>query len=77
MLNTNYMSMCEHLILFMLETYIDRQTAEHKLIEFMISLKYYADKWDRAMSYAKMCGFLSNVQSPEDLNLPKNQIDLY
>lgn len=77
MLNTNYLSMCEHLILFMLETHNERQTAEHKLIEFIISLKYYAEKWDRAMSYAKICGFLPDIHSPEDLSLPKNQIDLY
>lgn len=64
--NTAYVTMIEHLLLFMVETTKSRPEAELKLLEYLASLKYYADKWPRAKFYAQMCGlFLDSQFTPE------------
>lgn len=62
-INSSHMSFDEHLILFMLEKHKTRQTAEYALVDFLSSLKYYADTWQRAKTYAAMIGFLKEDQS--------------
>ena len=58
MINTNYMGMDEHLIVFFIAKYSSRNIVERKIIEFLASLKYFVDHWGRAKQYASLCGFL-------------------
>jgi hypothetical protein len=44
-INNTYMGLDEHLVIFFLSKYRTRQVAEQRLIEFLASLKYYADVW--------------------------------
>ncbi len=50
--------MCEHLLIYMIDTHKTRQKAETELVEFLAALKYYSDKWERARFYAQMCDFV-------------------
>jgi len=50
--NNTYMSLDEHLIIFMLEKNKSRVQTERELIDFLSSLKYYSDSWPRAKLYA-------------------------
>ena len=63
--NQAHMTMCEHLILFMLEHHKSRKQTEKALIDFLASLKYYAQKWFRARYFCIMCHFIKDV-SPVD-----------
>jgi hypothetical protein len=56
--NNTYMSLDEHLIIFMLDKNKSRAQTERALVDFLSSLKYYADSWPRAKLYAQMLGFL-------------------
>ena len=58
MVNTSYTMPAEHLILYMIEMYPQRDKAEHKLLQFLTSLKYYTPIWARAKNFASFCGFL-------------------
>lgn len=49
MVNTSYVTMAEHLLLYMLETHEKREKAEVELLQFLACLKYYTEKsWPRA-----------------------------
>lgn len=52
------MTLDEHLLIFMLEKYKTRQLTEIALIDFLSSLKYYCDSWQRAKTYCLLIGFL-------------------
>ena len=47
-INTSYLGLDEHLIIFFLSKYRTREVAEKRLIEFLASLKYYSEIWQRA-----------------------------
>jgi len=49
--NNTYMSLDEHLIIFMLEKHKTRIAAEKGLIDFISSIKYYSKSWPRAKIY--------------------------
>ena len=51
------MDMGEHLICFFIEKHKLRPDTERGLIEFMASLKYYAEIWSRAKLFAQIVGF--------------------
>jgi len=61
--NTTYMSLDEHLLVFFLEKYKVRNAVERHLIEFLSSLKYYSETWARAKFFALLVGFLQNDDS--------------
>ena len=50
--NTALMSMDEHLACYMLLKHQTRIEAERACVDFLSSLKYYADAWPRARTYA-------------------------
>lgn len=58
--NTTYLALEEHLILFMIERHKDkpRDGVELALIEFLAALKYYSEFWKRARVFGMMYGFL-------------------
>jgi hypothetical protein len=62
-LTDTYVSLDEHLILFMLEKHKSRTLTEKALVDFLSSLKYYADAWPRAKLYASLLGFLQSDES--------------
>ena len=47
-INTTYMGMNEHLIIFFMWKYKMRPQVEKRIIEFLASLKYFVDHWLRA-----------------------------
>jgi hypothetical protein len=51
-INTSYMTLNEHLLVFMMERYKNRPATEKGLVEFLASLKYYCENWQRAKFYA-------------------------
>jgi len=51
-INTSYVTLNEHLLIFMLDRYKNRSDTEKGLVEFLASLKYYVEKWQRAKFYA-------------------------
>ena len=46
------MTMDEHVVLYFLEKYRSRRKMEDHLIEFLATLKYYSETWERAKIYA-------------------------
>jgi hypothetical protein len=56
--NNYYMNFDEYLLLFFLDRYKYRNQAEYKILETLISLKYYWDMWPRARMFALLTGFL-------------------
>lgn len=50
--NTSYMSFDEHLLVVMLEWNQTRTKSEAALVDFLSSLKFYCDSWQRAKVYA-------------------------
>ena len=62
-LNASYMTLDEHLLIFMLEKHKSRIATEKALIEFLSSLKYYCESWQRAKTYAQLLGFLQGDES--------------
>lgn len=63
MINNSYMSMEEHLIIFFTQKYRTRHQIERRIIEFLASLKYFVDFWQRAKQYATLVGFLQADES--------------
>lgn len=55
--------MNEHLILFFTNKYKVRPQVEKRIIEFLASLKYFVDHWQRAKQYASLTGFLQADES--------------
>jgi len=51
-INTSYVTLNEHLLIFMLDRYKNRPDTEMGIVEFLASLKYYCEKWNRAKMYA-------------------------
>lgn len=43
--NNTYMSLDEHLVIWMLEKHKTRSATEYAIIDFLYSLKYYAETW--------------------------------
>ena len=62
-INTSYVTMEEHLILFFTQKYKIRPQIERRIIEFLASLKYFVDHWQRAKTYATLVGFLQADES--------------
>lgn len=62
-INTTYVGMNEHLILFFTYKYRVRPQVEKRIIEFLASLKYFIDHWQRAKQYATLVGFLQADES--------------
>lgn len=56
MINTSYVAMVEHLVLFYVEQTKTREDAELKLIKFLTALKFHSGKWERANYFAKLLG---------------------
>ena len=56
--NTTFMGLDEHLIIFYALLYKERPVIERHLIEFLATLKYFVDHWQRAKHYALLSGFL-------------------
>jgi hypothetical protein len=52
------MNFDEYILLFFLDRYKYRNQAEYKILEMLISLKYYWDMWPRARTFALLAGFL-------------------
>lgn len=61
--NTTYMGMDEHLIVFFTLRYKVRPVIEKRIIEFLASLKYFMDSWHRAKQYAQLAGFLQTDEA--------------
>jgi hypothetical protein len=61
--NHSYLSLDEHLIIFFLTKYGVRSQAERKLVEFLASLKYYAELWIRAKQFCLLVGFYQADES--------------
>lgn len=57
-INNSYLGMDEHLILFFTQEYKVRSQIERRIIEFLASLKYFVESWQRAKQYATLVGFL-------------------
>jgi len=70
-INTSYMSLDEHLIIYMTHKFDPlvvakatrglkgtRDEVQNQLLEFLLNLKYYSTRWLRAKQYAQMLGFL-------------------
>jgi hypothetical protein len=51
-INTTYMTLDEHMLIFFVEKHRTRPKIENALIEFLSTLKYYSETWDRAKMYA-------------------------
>ena len=51
MITESYLKMDEHLVIFFLERNKSRQETEKAIVDFLSSLKYYFDKWNRAKLY--------------------------
>lgn len=62
-INNTYMSMEEHMICFFALKYRLRHQIERRIIEFLASLKYFVDFWQRAKQYANLVGFLQADES--------------
>ena len=58
-INTSYMTLDEHLVIFICQTegLKSRNQIGFKLLEFLLSLKFYSQRWERAKNYAMMLGF--------------------
>jgi hypothetical protein len=51
MISEKYLKMDEYLLIYFLEKNKGRQQTEKALVEFLASLKYYWEKWNRAKLY--------------------------
>ena len=57
------MTLDEHLLIFMLEKHRTRDQTEIALLDFLSSLKYYCESWQRAKTYGQLIGFLQADES--------------
>ena len=60
------LKMDEHLVIFFLERNKSRQQTEKAIVDFLSSLKYYLDKWNRAKLYCQMCGLVKPDESQRE-----------
>lgn len=51
--NTNYVTLSEHVLIFFVSKYKRRAKAEEKLVSMLISLRYWCDHWQRAKVFAQ------------------------
>ncbi len=65
------MTLNEHLLIYMLEKNKTRPATERAIIEFLASLKYYCELWQRAKLYANLAGFVSYDDRYQVLNRTK------
>lgn len=72
--NNFYMNLDEYILLYFLDKYKFRNQAEFKLMEMLVSLKYYWDLWPRARTFGLMTSFLKPMI--QDVNIAKNQPQL-
>jgi len=56
-INTTYMTLDEHMLVFFTEKFKVRPKIENGIIEFLATLKYYSETWERAKVYAQLTGF--------------------
>jgi hypothetical protein len=61
--NNQFMSADEHLIVYYLQKFKTRTETEAGLINFLSSLKYYAEQWQRAKVYTQILGFYQSDES--------------
>ncbi len=59
-LNTSYLGLDEHLLVYLVHKHQSRSETEFHLLKFLLSLRYYSVevRWARALIYANMLGFL-------------------
>ena len=82
-INTTYLTMDEHLVLYWVGSFLltpinkpkveqfgTHKDVQGKLIEFLFSLKYYSSRWLRAKIYCQLCGFIT--EQPQDMAVPLN-----
>jgi hypothetical protein len=64
-INTTYLALEEHLVLFFVEKYhnLPRDQVEMQLLEFLATLKYYTGFWKRAKSFCLLYGLLKSEDS--------------
>lgn len=67
---SNCVAMDEYLCLFMLKQHKLRRTAENKLFEFLVSLRYYCKNSPRANMFALFC----NITSFPVQNIMEHQV---
>jgi len=73
-INTSYMSLDEHLLMYWTGTFLltpaikpkvemhgTKEDIQLKMIEFLYSLKFYSKRWLRARMYARLAGFITEV----------------
>ena len=64
------MSLDEHLIVYMVHSFDSpatnrekkagtKEDIQMKLCEFLLNLKYYSSRWERALLYSEMAGFMN------------------
>jgi hypothetical protein len=69
-INTSYMSLDEHLVVHMVHSFDNivanrekktgtKEDIQVKLCEFLLNLKYYSTRWERALLYSEMAGFMN------------------
>eukprot|EP00828_Plagiopyla_frontata_P021586 TRINITY_DN28172_c0_g1_i2.p1 TRINITY_DN28172_c0_g1~~TRINITY_DN28172_c0_g1_i2.p1 ORF type:complete len:429 (-),score=45.32 TRINITY_DN28172_c0_g1_i2:28-1314(-) len=56
----------EFVCLYFLKTHKIRRLAELKLLEFLVSLKYYCKLWSKALLFTNMCGITLYKSSTKD-----------
>lgn len=61
--NNTFMSFDEHLIVFMMQRHGTRVQTELQLVDFLSSLKYYAEQWQRAKVFTQILGFYQSDDS--------------
>lgn len=66
----------EFLCIHMLITYKLRRTAEIKLLEFLVSLKYYLKTHSRALMFAKLMGIVQMSGYSNEGSSLENQLTL-
>ena len=50
--NSNYVCLIEYLMIFFMETLLDRSAAEEAIVDLFVNLRYYYEKWPRAKSFS-------------------------
>lgn len=77
--NTNYMDMGEHLLIYHVQLFENslsmprgnkelhgtKEDIQNKLIEFLFNLKYYSTRWLRAKQFAEMLGLITHIDQNE------------
>ena len=51
-INTTYLTLDEHMLIYFVQKFKVRPKIENGIIEFLATLKYYSETWERAKVYA-------------------------